>query len=54
LRVYGGESLVAQHRLQPADQGWVTVPEHHTALWQEALQVEQRPLNIYQEAAQWS
>jgi transposase len=54
LWVYEGESLVAQHRLQPAEQGWVTVPEHHTSLWQEALQVEQRPLNVYQEAAQWS
>jgi transposase len=54
LRVYEGESLVAQHRLQRAEQGWVTVPEHHTTLWQEALQVEQRPLKVYQEATQWS
>jgi transposase len=54
LRVYEGESLVAQHRLQRAEQGWVTVPEHHTTLWQEALQVEQRPLQVYQEATQWS
>ena len=54
LRVYDGENLVAQHRLQPTEQGWVTVPEHHTTLWQDALQVEQRPLNVYQEAAQWS
>ncbi len=54
LRVYDGEKLVGHHRLQPAEQGWVTVPEHHTKLWQEALQVQQRCLNVYQEAAQWS
>lgn len=54
LRVYEGDSLVAQYHLQPAEQGWVTVPEHHTSLWQEALRVEQRPLQAYQEAAQWS
>jgi hypothetical protein len=54
VRVYEGDNLVAQHRLQPVEQGWVTVPEHHTALWQEALQVERHSLHIYQEAAQWS
>jgi transposase len=54
VRVYDSEKLVAQHRLQPTEQGWVTVPEHHTPLWQDALQVEQRPLNVYQEATQWS
>lgn len=54
LWVYDGETLVAHHRLQPARQGWVTVPEHHAALWQKSLQVEQRPLQSYQEASQWS
>ncbi len=54
LRVYEADRLVANHRLQPAEQGWVTVPEHHAALWQEALQVQQRPLQVYQEATQWS
>ena len=29
LSVYDGEQLVAQHVLQPADRGWVTVPGHH-------------------------
>ena len=53
LRVYHQEQLVARHRLQSAQQGWVTVPEHHAALW-EALQVEQRPLQVYQEAAEWN
>ena len=32
-----------QHRLRPASEGWVRVPEHHHALWA-ALQVERRPL----------
>jgi len=54
LGVYEGDALVANHRLQPARQGWVTVPEHHAALWQETMQVEQRPLQSYQEASQWS
>lgn len=54
VRVYEGDVLVAQHRLQPAQQGWVTVPEHHATLWRQAVQVEARPLQAYQEAAQWS
>lgn len=54
LRVYEGDSLVANHRLQSAGQGWVTVPEHHAALWQETMRVEQRPLQVYQEVSQWS
>jgi transposase len=53
LRVYDADHLVAQHRLRPATEGWVQVPEHHHALWA-ALQVEQRPLATYEEAAQWS
>jgi hypothetical protein len=31
----------------------VTVPEHHRAIW-EALQVERRPLTIYEEVGQWN
>lgn len=54
LRVYAGEALVANHRLRGADAGWVTVPEHHAALWREALQVEQRPLQVYDEVATWN
>jgi len=53
LRVYAQERLVAHHRLQPLEQGWVTVPEHHAALW-EAMHVEQRPLQVYQEVAEWN
>jgi transposase len=54
LRVYHNEALVASHSLQPAQQGWVTVPEHHAQLWQATLKVHQRPLAVYEEVAQWS
>ena len=43
VRIYAGETPVAEHRLQPATQGWVTGPAHHTALWRQALEVERRP-----------
>lgn len=49
LRVYAAEQLMAQHRLQPASQGWVSVPDHHTQLWQDALRVERRSLQVYEE-----
>lgn len=51
LRVYAGESLVAQHRLRPAGGGWTTVPDHHARLWEETLQVARRPLAVYAEVA---
>jgi Integrase core domain len=54
LSVFEGEQRVAEHRLQPADGGWVTVPQHHTSLWQDALRVERRPLEVYEEVAQWN
>lgn len=54
IKVFHAETLVATHRLQAAQDGWVTVPEHHAALWRETLQVEQRPLATYQEVIQWS
>jgi len=53
LRVYAGEQLVAQHQRQPRRQGWVSVPDHHAGLWREVLQVEQRPLNVYEEVSTW-
>jgi hypothetical protein len=49
LRVYAGEALVAQHYLQAAAQGWVSLPSHHRLLWQSTLKVEQRPLQSYEE-----
>jgi transposase len=45
---------VATHVLRSIREGWVTVPEHHAALWKDAFQVEQRPLQVYEEATQWS
>ena len=54
VRVYAGERLVASHSLQPARQGWVTLPEHHAALWEKTLGVERRPLDVYEEAATWN
>jgi transposase len=51
LRVYHAEAVVAAHRLQSAQEGWVTIPEHHRQLWQDTLQVEQRPLQVYDEVS---
>ena len=49
LRVYKGDVLVAQHRLQTADVGWVTVPDHHRQLWNDTLRVQHRSLQRYEE-----
>jgi hypothetical protein len=54
LRVYHHETLVASHTLQPAQQGWVTVAQHHAQLWQATLKVQQRSLTVYEEVAKWS
>jgi transposase len=54
VAVYDGEALVAQHVLQPAAQGWVTVPGHHAALWARTLKVEARPLAVYEEVTTWN
>ena len=54
VRVYDGDTQVTEHRLQPATQGWVTVPAHHAPLWREALEVERRPLTVYEEVASCS
>jgi transposase len=53
VRVYAQEQLVVTHQLQPRSQGWVSVPGHHTRLWQSVLNVEQRPLEVYEEVATW-
>ena len=51
LRVYAADQLVATHRLQPRQAGWVRVAEHHQALWQAVEPVEQRSLQVYEEVA---
>lgn len=54
VAIYDGEQCVAQHVLQPPAHGWVTVPDHHAALWAETLAVEQRPLAVYEAVATWN
>jgi transposase len=60
LRVYDplnfapNQPPLAVHALRDAREGWVTVPEHHAALWQTTLKVEQRPLTVYEEVSQWN
>jgi hypothetical protein len=51
VALYDGEQCVAQHVLQPAAQGWVTVPDHHAGLLADTLAVERRPLAVYEEVA---
>lgn len=54
LRVFSQDELVAHHRLRTMQDGWVTVPEHHAALWAQVMEVEARPLTVYEEALTWS
>ena len=60
LRVYDPKDTdpekkpVAIHQLRNIQEGWVTVPEHHQALWQDVLRVEQRPLQAYEEITRWN
>jgi transposase len=51
LSVYAEEVKVAEHRLRPVREGWVTIPEHHEELWRETLNVERRDLAVYEEVA---
>ncbi len=51
LAVYARERLVATHRVVSEELDWVTVPDHHAALWVQTLAVEQRPLAVYEEVA---
>lgn len=54
LHVYDSDQVVATHRLRPASEGWVRVPEYHAALWREVLQVDHRDLSVYEEVASWT
>ena len=51
LRIFSDGCLVAEHRLQSAGNGWVTLPEHHIPLWQRTMCVECRDLSVYEEVA---
>lgn len=60
LRIYDPLDLtpdklpVATHQLRSAPAGWVSVPEHHAALWKDVYQVKQRPLQAYEEVSRWN
>lgn len=45
---------VASYTLRSIQEGWGTTPEHQAALWQATLNVEQRPLQAYEEVTQWN
>jgi len=49
LFVYGNDTLMAQHRLRRATEGWVTDDTHHRELWRNTLKVERRNLSVYEE-----
>ena len=52
LKVYDvHDLLVVVHRLQDAQEGWVTVKAHHAPLWQELFQVQHRDLAAYEEVS---
>jgi len=54
LSIYDDGEKIAEHRLRPGDEGWVTIPSHHARLWREALSVERRDLAVYEEVASCS
>lgn len=47
VQVWHGEHFVAEHRLRPKSEGWVTIEAHHADLWRSLMPVEQRPLSVY-------
>jgi transposase len=51
LHVYADGQCVATHRLRPVADGWGVDPAHHARLWAETVQVESRPLTVYEEMA---
>lgn len=51
LRIFSDGRLVAEHRIQSAANGWVTLPEHHISLWRRTMCVERRDLSVYEEVA---
>jgi transposase len=54
LHVYaetGCKTQIAEHRLKSPQDGWATEPEHHAWLWENTVQVQQRPLDVYERVA---
>lgn len=54
LTVVADDAVVATHQLQAARAGWVTVADHLAPLWKSAVEVQQRPLEAYEEVSQWN
>ena len=60
LRVYDPQGqtdekkVAAFHQLKTKHTGWSTIPEHHADLWDETMQLEKRPLSVYEEVLQWN
>lgn len=54
LRVFAGDVLVAEHRLQQTKGENVVVKDHHRILWEQALPVARRELADYEEASRWN
>lgn len=54
LSVIAGDTVIAEHRLRKASDGWVSVAEHHRILRQNTFSVERRALSVYEEVARCS
>jgi transposase len=54
VAIFDGEERVAEHALRPREEGWATVPAHHSSLWKDVLAVENRGLDAYEEASSWN
>jgi len=54
VRVYDGDRCVAEHQLRSAQDGWVTVPDHHRALWASVGLVRCRSTLRCRSCAAWS
>jgi len=51
LKVYDEQArLVAEHLLRPASAGWQVDEAHHRRLWAQAMPVQTRGLDAYEEA----
>lgn len=49
LSIFAEDTMIAEHRLQSAAEGWVTTPAHHADLWRDVYHVQRRDLSVYEE-----
>lgn len=54
LRIFSGESLVAEHQIHQAKGENIIVRDHHRILWEQAVPVAKRDLTEYEEVGRWS